>query len=141
MINPTKYISSMLNYLLNKTKTAESKLANVGTYYVGTTITSSVPSGTATDVMQITLPAGTYVIMSSAQWTSSFTSAYAHQLLGFQNDIQDLIARTTGSGGGGSVITAVAKLTAQRTIRASLSQGSGSTLTANRLNLTAVRIA
>lgn len=141
MINPTKYISSMLNYLLNKTKTAESKLANVGAYYTGSTITTSVPTATPTDVMQITLPAGTYVIMSSMQWTGSFASVYAHQLVGFSGDIQDLIARTVGNNGGGSVITAVAKLTAQRTIRTNLYHGSGSTQTANRLNLTAVRIA
>lgn len=121
--------------------TLEGKQSIIGGYYVGATITTTVPNATPTDVMQVTLPAGTYIIMGGMQWTDSFNSIYAQQLLGFSGDIPEPIVRNNGQNGGGSVITAVARLSAQRTIRLYLYQASGTDRSINRNTLTAVRIA
>lgn len=120
---------------------ASSNVWKMGSYHTGTQITTTVPSGTQTNVMSLTLPAGIYVIMSTIQFTDAFNDTYSHEVRSFSTDLNgDPIQRLNSTRGGGSVITVVAKLTAQRTIYTRVHQSSGSNKTLNRLNFTAVRI-
>ena len=115
---------------------------STGDYYTGTQITTTVPAGGATNVMSLTLPAGTYVITATMQWVEAFTNPYYLEItgLGGENINGNPIVRSTGTNGGGSVATVVVRISSQKTIYSSLSQSSGSTKTVNRLNLNAVRI-
>ena len=115
---------------------------STGDYYTGTQITTTVPAGGATNVMSLTLPAGTYVITATMQWVEAFTNPYYLEItgLGGENINGNPIVRSTGTNGGGSVATVVVRISSQKTIYLSLSQSSGSTKTVNRLNLNAVRI-
>ena len=122
--------------------TLEQSVWSVGNYYTGTQLTTTVPAGGATNVMSLTLPAGTYVITATMQWVEAFTNPYYLEItgLGGENINGNPIVRSTGTNGGGSVATVVVRISSQKTIYLSLSQTSGSTKTVNRLNLNAVRI-
>ena len=130
--------SELMLYNYSDSKTVWS----MGAYYKGTQLTTTVPAGGATNVMSLTLPAGTYVITATMQWVEVFTNPYYLEItgLGGENINGNPIVRSTGTNGGGSVATVVVRISSQKTIYLSLSQTSGSTKTVNRLNLNAVRI-
>lgn len=105
----------------------------------GDTITTTVPSGTVTSVMSVTLPPGIYLIVGHIQFTANTPVICNLQLAGTPSG-NSWITRNAGDSGGGQNVVGVEVITEQRSIYLNVYQASGESKNVNMLALQAVRL-
>lgn len=105
--------------------------------YESTAITTSVASGTTTNIRSLSLPAGNYYVMGHAQWTESFNYYTNLSIIGWT---YQPTVRTTAVNGGGAYVGMYANLTSATTLYLNVWQNSGSTRTATNIQFTAIKI-
>lgn len=117
------------------------QMGTIGTVVTGTNASSMTVGSSTTVVSTITsLPAGTWLLIGHAQWSSGFDQNYVMSLYA-GSQMGESIIRNTGASGGGSVTMAVVSPTSATTYTLRLSQSSGSNKTASNVKLVAVRLA
>ena len=111
---------------------------NIGTVVNGTTITTSVSSGVDTDIISMTLPAGTWIVTGYLQWGVGFNQPSQVQIAGSGTYVN--LVRGTGVNGGGQEAVVILPLTEQKTLTLRAYQSSGSDKTTSNAYMRAVRI-
>lgn len=114
------------------------------TYYGGTAITSNVPSGTATNVRSVSLPAGRYIIWANIAWPNNSTGRREACIGTYSGNVTAGAAwdfRNAVSGDGTrQSLSAYVTTSAQTTYYLVLYQNSGSTLAMSAYGLYAIKL-
>lgn len=117
-------------------------LTDAGNVVVSNGITTSVPSGTKTNVSSITLTKGTWLVIAQLDLNAVPSGKqYQATITQGSTDIASAQIGTTNSGGlCRQNLCAVVELNATTTLYATMYQNGGSTLTALINKMTAVRL-
>lgn len=106
--------------------------------YKGTFSTTTVPSGVGTIVSSLTLPAGTYIMNASVQFTQSFAEL---TILMFTGPLDaNGIVRSTGAGGGGMNISHIQTFTSTSTVGVIVYHSNASPQVINQTSFNAIKI-
>jgi len=112
--------------------------SKIGAVVTGTTLTTTATAKTTVHVASMTLPAGTWVVCASVQFTSNFSES---ALLNIVNSgYVTGIVRGTGVNGGGLTTSMIIVLTASTTIYMDVNQQNASDSGMNQIQFRAVRI-
>ena len=102
--------------------------------------TTTVPSNSYTNVMSLTLPKGTWVIMAHGSFTDSFDGQMIMEIRRGSTRLTNTTVRGTGISGGGLHTGIIETVSSSTTYNLYMWQGSGSDKTADGRLLTAVKI-
>lgn len=116
------------------------RYSKCGTVYAGTVLTNSVPAKTSTRIRQLTLPAGTYVITASTEYSRDISSAITICSICLGGSSTLCLVRGTMAAGGGDCITTIQTFDEDVTLSQVVYQGSTETVTASLTKFNAVKI-
>ena len=116
-------------------------LGNIGKVYLHKPSAVSVAGSTLKTVAQLTLPAGTYIIVANSQWPSDLpTTMCMYRLVDSSDTVVYGTNRGFMVGGGGVQTTAIVTLTAQTVIYYQVYHGHSTALNAEAISLSAVKL-
>lgn len=112
--------------------------SKIGAVVTGTTLTTTATAKTTVHVASMTLPAGTWVVCTSVQFTSSFTEV---AMLNISNTgYVSAVARGNGVNGGGLASSVILELASSTTMYMDVNQQHASDIGINQIQFRAVRI-
>ena len=126
-----------LSIILEKIVSVLAKLLETGTVYETEWTSKSIPKGTYTDVVSLTLTPGVYVIECHADWSAHYDSVYNMSL--FSSGIYAGTVRNNMYSGGGSSYTRMVVLSEETVFTLQLYQVAASSVT-GRGSISAVKI-
>ena len=103
----------------------------------GSTVTTSVPTGTVTNVMSVTLLPGTYLLTGHFVYGGGFPQNCAYYI---SCGSEVVTVRGSGTQGGGASLSHIVTLTSQTTCYLAAYQASGSTRTVTTRFFRAIKI-
>lgn len=110
----------------------------IGAMVTGTTLTTTATAKTTVHVARMTLPAGTWVVCASVQFTSNFSEV---ALLNIMNTgYVTAMTRGTGVNGGGLATSVILELESSTTMYMDVNQQHASDIGMNQIQFRAVRI-
>lgn len=104
----------------------------------GATLTTTATAKTTVHVASMTLPAGTWVVCASVQFTSSFTEVAMLNLA--NTGYVSAVVRGNGVNGGGLATSIILELASSTTIYMDVNQQHASDIGMNQIQFKAIRI-